>query len=227
MPWCPKCKSEYREGITECADCKVALVEELETVTENPQMPELPQQMYEQLIQEQAQDLQENQQSQEQKKVRVYQNKSEKAEEFKSSGYMLMVMGILGITALVLMELHIIPIYLAAPGKYITYAVMGALFLIFVIMGISSFRSSKKYEIEAESEEELTEQIHNWVLEHVSKEEIVTLAEVDADMPEEMKYFQYLEILKQKIEMEFGEVDASYLDSQCEELYGRIFDGES
>ncbi|MBQ8315294.1 MAG: hypothetical protein IJX95_06090 [Lachnospiraceae bacterium] len=28
MPWCPKCKTEYREGITICADCKVELVAE-------------------------------------------------------------------------------------------------------------------------------------------------------------------------------------------------------
>lgn len=29
MPWCPKCKSEYREGFTECATCHVPLVDEL------------------------------------------------------------------------------------------------------------------------------------------------------------------------------------------------------
>lgn len=28
MPWCPKCKTEYREGITVCADCKAELVAE-------------------------------------------------------------------------------------------------------------------------------------------------------------------------------------------------------
>ena len=28
MPWCPKCKNEYREGITVCADCNVPLVED-------------------------------------------------------------------------------------------------------------------------------------------------------------------------------------------------------
>lgn len=27
MPWCPKCKMEYREGITVCADCGTPLVE--------------------------------------------------------------------------------------------------------------------------------------------------------------------------------------------------------
>ncbi|MCI5848508.1 MAG: hypothetical protein MR001_01945 [Lachnoclostridium sp.] len=30
MPWCPKCKNEYREGITECVDCGSPLVESLE-----------------------------------------------------------------------------------------------------------------------------------------------------------------------------------------------------
>jgi flagellar biosynthesis GTPase FlhF len=29
MPWCPKCRNEYREGFTVCADCGVELVNEL------------------------------------------------------------------------------------------------------------------------------------------------------------------------------------------------------
>ena len=29
MPWCPKCKNEYRAGIAICPDCKESLVEEL------------------------------------------------------------------------------------------------------------------------------------------------------------------------------------------------------
>ena len=29
MPWCPKCKSEYREGFAECATCHVPLVDSL------------------------------------------------------------------------------------------------------------------------------------------------------------------------------------------------------
>lgn len=32
MPWCPNCKTEYREGITVCADCKVELVPEYKDV---------------------------------------------------------------------------------------------------------------------------------------------------------------------------------------------------
>ena len=29
MPWCPKCETEYREGILTCADCGSTLVENL------------------------------------------------------------------------------------------------------------------------------------------------------------------------------------------------------
>ncbi len=29
MPFCPKCKSEYRSGVEDCADCNVSLVKEL------------------------------------------------------------------------------------------------------------------------------------------------------------------------------------------------------
>ncbi len=29
MPWCPKCKNEYREGFRVCADCGCELVETL------------------------------------------------------------------------------------------------------------------------------------------------------------------------------------------------------
>src|SRR5690554_154322 len=30
MPWCPKCKLEYREGFKRCSDCDIELVKELE-----------------------------------------------------------------------------------------------------------------------------------------------------------------------------------------------------
>lgn len=34
MPWCPNCKTEYREGITHCADCKAELVADINTRAE-------------------------------------------------------------------------------------------------------------------------------------------------------------------------------------------------
>lgn len=37
MPWCPKCKAEYREGFTECSSCHVPLVDELPEENEVPE----------------------------------------------------------------------------------------------------------------------------------------------------------------------------------------------
>ena len=45
MAWCPKCRKEYPEGVTECADCNEPLVEALpdelrETARLRLEMPE-------------------------------------------------------------------------------------------------------------------------------------------------------------------------------------------
>ena len=35
MPWCPKCKNEYRSGIQTCSECNVELVDSLSDITED------------------------------------------------------------------------------------------------------------------------------------------------------------------------------------------------
>ena len=241
MPWCPKCKCEYREGITECADCKVALVDVLPPDEENPYSEESEMKQMEQWVLEDNEEpddesMQTGQDADMESKirnarmkaasesVRVYQDKKSKAEDFKSSAYTLIIVGAVGIIALILLELGVFPFSLAAPGKYITYAVMGVMFLIFIIMGFSSFKSSKKYEKEAKTEDYLTDRIKTWTLENVTRESIVSKAALPAEMPDEVKYFKYFELLKNAIKSEFGDMNASYLESLCEELYGEIFE---
>lgn len=241
MPWCPKCKCEYREGIAECADCKIPLVDELPPDSENPYLEENQMQQMEQWILEEAEEsvdvnaeagqdsnletkLKDAHRNAATDSARVYQDKKSKAEDFKSSAYTLIIVGVIGIIALVLLELGIFPFSLAAPGKYITYGVMGVMFLIFIIMGVSSFQSSKKYAKEAKTEDDLTSRIRNWTLENITKQSIEAKAALPAEMPEEVKYFKYFELLKSAIKAEFGDVDASYLESLCEELYGEIFE---
>jgi len=36
MPWCPKCKTEYREGVLICPDCNTELVPKLATLKDAP-----------------------------------------------------------------------------------------------------------------------------------------------------------------------------------------------
>ncbi len=239
MPWCPKCKCEYREGITECADCKISLVDELPPDSENPYLEENQMQQMEQWVLEETEEpvvadaeqdvdietkIRNARMSAATDPVRVYQDKKSKAEDFKSSAYTLIIVGAIGIIALVLLELGVFPFSLAAPGKYITYGVMGTMFMIFIIMGFSSFKSSKKYADEAKTEDDLTSRIKSWALENVTKESIVKQAALPEQMPDEVKYFKYFELVKNAIKAEFGDMNASYLESLCEELYSEIFE---
>ena len=224
MPWCPKCKYEYREGIKEFSDCKIPLIdyypeEDYKEETDTPYYSEEQVTLYEEeTFHEEDDEVQVQAEP-----IHTYQDKKSKAEDFKSSAYTLLIVGILGIAALLLIELHIIPIYLVAPGKYITYGVMGALFLIFIVVGIRSFASAKKYAEEAIEEDDLTNQINRWCKDNLTKQMIIDKAAIQTELPEEMKYFKYFDTLKKMITEQFGALDASYLEALAEEVYTRLF----
>lgn len=227
MPWCPKCKSEYREGIKECADCKIPLVEQYNEELFKMTQDQAEMLAYQHMAESYADKLDElnlDETPQTQSGVHVYQNKKTKAEDFKSSAYTLTFVGILGMVALILMELQVIPVKLYPPGKYITYVVMGGLFLIFIICGIRSFFTFKKYEKEAEQEDDHTKAILDYAKQTITKESVVAMAGINENLPEEMKYFKYSEIIKKMIIQEFGPQDLSFLESISEEIYGRIFE---
>lgn len=180
----------------------------------------------ENLLMEYAEELAQNEPKIQEKgsSIRAYQDKKTKAEDFKSSGYILIVVGLIGIIAIVLMEMGVFPIHLATSSKYISYTVMGALFLIFIGSGVHSLISAGKYASEAKTEDDLTERIRLWEKENITKEIIVEKANLSDKIPDEMKYFKYMAILKAMITEEFGELDASFLDSLAEDFYSELFD---
>ncbi len=104
MPWCPKCKYEYRDGIKVCADCGCELVDEepvdtMDTEAPSENLEEEMEQFYEDDSQE------ENipgESEAEDEGVSVYFDSHERAEENKSSGWMLLLMGVFGIIIAVL-----------------------------------------------------------------------------------------------------------------------------
>ncbi|MDE5699425.1 MAG: hypothetical protein K2I96_18785 [Lachnospiraceae bacterium] len=155
--------------------------------------------------------------------VKVYQDKKAKAEDYKSSAYTLLLVGIIGIAALVLMIAGVLPFRFSGSGKYITYGVMGVMFAGFIAAGIYSFQSSKTYAREAADEEDLTERIKAWAKEHITSDAIRQRVWVEDGTPEEVKYFQYFEAIKVSVTQEFGSLNVSYLEAICEELYAELF----
>ena len=91
-------------------------------------------------------------------------------------------------------------------------------------MGIFSFRSSKQYAQEAETEDDMTDKIKKWALENISAASIKERVIFEDGTPEEVKYFKYFEGIKAAITQEFGALNTSYLEALCEELYAEIFE---
>lgn len=286
MPWCPKCKSEYREGFTVCADCGSRLVEgELSentvslTFGEAEQMEALAdflrysgirdiqhreddsdgqvellvnRQDLEKafaavrvfLMQEESQRLstergeEENIGDEELKEMErfreaaaarrtlrgstLYQDSSQKADDNRSSGWMLMIIGILGLMVVVLGTTGVIHLQLGNP--YLFYGVMGAVFLLFLVAGAISIKNATIFARKAESENSLRSTMLDWCRESLRAEEIDGQVKGE-DISEEVLYFSRTAYIKERLNHQFVNLDQDFLDQFVDDqVYGMIFE---
>ena len=226
MPWCPKCETEYREGILVCADCGSTLVESLSDSKENS-TPESPEEIIQNMSEEEARIFFEETRKEAMERRRrlaegpgVYVESSKKAQDFKSGALSLLFVGGIGLIFIILILLGIIPLHMNLFSKYLILGVMGTLFILFVVMGFLSIKSYKKFEIKASEEDNLTKNLLTWCKDNLTKEVI------DADLEEteeELLYFGRTEKMKALISNKFMNLDAAFLDSFIDDIYPEIF----
>ena len=264
MPWCPKCKSEYREGFTVCADCGSELVDEEQFAQmemeerlaaerarmrsfEEMAFPEPEEENAEEEIREEQGLSEPGEASQElastepeelrepetaapkaaaQKSYSsaLYQDSTERANENRSSGWILLVMGTAGIVATVLGIAGVIPLRIGNP--YLFYGVMAAVFLLFIVAGVVSMKNAKIFDKKAESENSLRDAMLAWSRENLRAQELDGEIGVAGDESEEALYFKRFECIKAKLNYQFVNLDQSFLekfidDSVYEMVYER------
>ncbi len=277
MPYCPKCKNEYREGITVCSDCGCELItdneperqklifgekEEMENLAEFLQYSQIEgvavsydgkdnvyellaakkdiqkaekligiyyqQKWKEDAVKKLEEETAEETDGEKAKPARStpYENSAAKAEDNKSSAYTLLLVGILGMLAVVLGIAGVLPIHLSGTSKYMTYGIMSALFLLFIVMGVTSMKSYRIFAKKAESENSLKNTIEKWSLDNLSAEKLdEKLAENhDSELSEEEKYFKRTTLMKEMIQKQFMNLDEAFLDSFVDEIYEDIFE---
>lgn len=240
MAWCPVCKCEYKQGITKCADCKVELVDVLEeNIDISPDFEALQEE--EEQISKIAEHVNENlnihfldrgadiagvRKIKQKKESGVYRNSKELAGENKSSAFILLPVGFLGIVALLLIWFDVIPLYSSVTSKIITSSVMGTLFLVFIGMGIVSLKNAKKFESMATEEGNLTQEIMKYITENYSSDTVdksIMDAQWEATSEEE-KYFKRIECLKMLITKQFMNLEDAYVDFMCDEVYTKLYE---
>ncbi len=152
----------------------------------------------------------------------AYRKKSERADDLKGSGEVLLVFGILGCIAMLLIDLGILPIRFG--NRIMMNVIMFALFLFFIGFGVYSLKGARKFRSEASEEDALTERINAWVKLYLTAEDIDRVADIEDADAEEIRFFKRTETIKKKIADEFGGVDEAYLDSLAENVYQELFE---
>lgn len=232
MPWCPKCRSEYRQGFTVCADCGCELVEE-EPVKEQPADVQRRQPAAESMqilkAEERVDDgTYETEQLNEADTARsalgsssLYQSNSQRADENRSSAWVLLIVGLLGIIAVVLGIMGVLPLKMANP--YLFYGVMGAIFILFLVAGIVSMKNAKIFSQKAESENSLRNTMLDWCRQNLNGQEIDKKIGSDNES-EEVRYFKRMAYLREKLNHQFINLDQDFLEQFIDDqVYDMIF----
>lgn len=258
MPFCPKCRTEYREGFVKCADCKVALVDKLDDIEiqeasldeifekeveqqaqsidisdifdekslealnitkekleewkTNPPTPEEIKQM-KRFILKQRMIEEENEK---------FVSKKEKASEYLSSGICLVIVGVLGVTFVVLAFLKVLPFIHLSGFSYVIYAIVGIIMAFMLYFGISSLLKVKSTKIQAESEEDELNTVNAFFDKEISAQSIDSDLDITDD--ENLNYFLRSEKIKTILKNQFPDLKEGYIDSLIDERYSDIFD---
>lgn len=239
MPWCPKCKTEYREGFTVCADCGSELVKEQpveERKTSRREVfPELDVPETESVEDVEEEDGAEEKTSEGERSDAAaksrksggssrFQDSSERASENRSSAWMLLILGTLGLIAVALGATGVLPLRMGNP--YLFYGVMGAIFILFVIAGIVSMKNAKFFDKKAESENSLRSTLIEWCRENLDAGEIDGRVGAQG-VSEEILYFRRFSYIKEKMNHQFVNLDQGFLDRFIDDyVYEHVFEGK-
>ncbi|MCM1468498.1 MAG: hypothetical protein NC086_10135 [Alistipes sp.] len=220
MSFCPKCKSEYINGKTHCADCGTALVESLETVweetTENNAMPDV--------FDESGEEAQSNSPLEEKKpeRVRNFVSKKEKYKDYQSTGLMFLVVAAAGITVITLNLLGVITLFrTAGASSVLFYGVMYAMFIIFLAVGVNSLKNAAKIKDASVSEEAFLQELNQYVDTNITAS-LFDSAEAENLSPEEL-YFNRTGLIRSMLVEKYPDMDEGLLEQTLDAAYDRLF----
>ncbi|WP_026525696.1 MULTISPECIES: hypothetical protein [unclassified Butyrivibrio] len=161
----------------------------------------------------------------------VYQSSSDKAKENHSTGWMLIIVGGLGFVGDIIFFM-MNPMNMPMFNRYLSCGVMGALFVLFFVMGILSVRTYKIFSVKAKEEDNVLRQIRDWCESELSKEVIEEdIASVGEDESvfsgEGTMYFKRCEYIKNRIRRQYMNLNEDMLDSFVDEYYTQVYGDET
>ena len=153
------------------------------------------------------------------KKANVYESSTKKMEENKAAAWSLLIIGGLGVILIALCFSGILPLSKFFQGTYVFLGVMGALSLLFIIMGIVSFKNAKSYEKDAQSENSLKASLEEWCKQNLKGEDIDRYIRMrNPGIDDDALFFPRNELIKARINHQFLNLDQAFLERFVDEV---------
>ncbi len=160
----------------------------------------------------------------------VYQSSAQKAQENHSTGWMLIIVGGLGFIGDIVFFL-LNPMNMPMFNRYLSCGVMGALFVLFFVMGILSVRTYKIFSEKAKEENTMVTTVKNWCESELTKDVIeegvrFTDEEESNFSGEGTMYFKRCEYIKERIRRQYVNIDEGLMDVLVDEFYTNLYGDE-
>jgi len=154
----------------------------------------------------------------------AYIDNESKANDNRSSAWTFLMVGLVGMIAMVLVVTGIFPISLNPNAKFLIYGVMFAMFGLFIVLGFVSMVNSTRFEKEAKSEKNL----YSAMLEYCKSSNLAdiigaNIESEETDLAEEELYFKRCELLKESLSDKFMNLDEAFLDNFVDKVYSELF----
>ncbi len=152
-----------------------------------------------------------------------YVKNNDKASDYKYSGFVLIVFGVMGIIFVLLTLFGIIPQIFGT--AYLSYGVLFAILILFCVAGFSSARSAWTFEKKANSDNLLEKRIIDFVNDEITAEKLDEAAGIEENDEPEIMYFKRTDLLKSYIMNKFVNIDPDFLDNLIDEkIYDMIYE---
>ena len=143
------------------------------------------------------------------------------------SAISLLIVGILGITVIVLINLNVINLNLQSTTKLLMTISMGLLFLMFVIFGIKSIIISKKFKSNISTEENTLEEIRTYLIKNIDIKNVDSNLDISDDTTDEELYIYRTNYMTELLVSQFPDANESFINEIIDTTYDEVIKGSS
>lgn len=144
-----------------------------------------------------------------------------KADQYKDLAGTVWIFLFFGIAGLVFVLLNVFGI-LSFLNGWLPNTVMGALFLFFLYVAVTTQQKAKKIQSEIDAENKLTEEINQWLEANITQSFLNSIQ--NKEISDELNYIKATDTMKEMLIKEFGNQNLAYLDRLIDEYYSNFID---